>query len=72
MEGIGDQAMPSNQNVAELLGVDKFTEWSEIFLKHRPALGFPCRKKKFSLWNATHEKLKVEVRYSAECQREVK
>ena len=74
MEEIDDQQIPSNQKVADLLGVDKFTEWSDIYLKHKPAFsigGFSRKKPKFSLWNATHEKLKIEVRYSAESQREV-
>ena len=73
-EMIGDQLIPSNQKVAELLGIDEFTKESDIYLKHRQAysIGFTHQKKKFSLWNATHEKLSIEVRYSAECQREVK
>ena len=68
-----EQNVPSNQKVVDGLGVDKFTERSTIYLKHREALSFGfSRKKKFALWNATHDKLRIEVRYSAESQRKAK
>ena len=72
MEVIDNQRIPSNQKVADLLGVDEFTEWSDVYLKHKSAFSIGSRKKKFFLWNATHEKLRVEVKYSAERQREVR
>ena len=74
MEEVDNQRIPSNQKVADLLGVDEFTEWSDIYLKHKPAfpIGGFSRKKKFFLWNATHEKLRVEVKYSAQTQNKVR
>merc|ERR1719510_453398 len=72
MEIVDNQTIPSNQKVADLLGVDEFTEWSDIYLKHKPAFSIGSRKKKFFLWNATHDKLRVEVRYSAQTQNEVR
>ena len=59
--------------MADLLWVEDFSNWHTIGLKHRtasvPILNklkkfWSTSEKKFTIMNATHEKLFVEVRYA--------
>ena len=74
-----------SMKIADLLWVQDFSEWYTIAVRHKTARGkspstsskasflvqsmFDSVKKKFTLMNATHEKLFFEVRYAAESQR---
>ena len=79
--GLDDGSM----KIADLLWVQDFSEVHTIAVKHKVAKGkststsskaaflvqslVDSAKKKFTLLNATHEKLLFEVRYAAESQR---
>ena len=75
MYGLNDGSI----KIVDLLWVDDFLEWHTIFLRRKSApwgkkasdsiLNIFDTKKKFTLMNATHEKLFFEVRYAAESQR---
>ena len=74
-----------SSKIADLLWVHDFSEWHTIAVRHKTARGkspstsskasflvqtmFDSARKKFTLMNATHEKLFFEVRYAAESQR---
>ena len=81
VHGLDDGSM----KIADLLWVQDFSEVHTIAVKHKVARGkslstsskaafvvqslVDSAKKKFTLLNATHEKLLFEVRYAAESQR---
>ena len=75
MYGLDD----GSRKIADLLWVDDFSKWHDIALRHKTAgtnTGINWDRfrgiflqNKFTLMNATHEKLFFEVRYAAESQR---
>ena len=75
MYGLDD----GSRKIADLLWVDDFSKWHDIALRHKTAGSNSSMnwdrfrgifiQNKFTLMNATHEKLFFEVRYAAESQR---
>ena len=74
MYGLDD----GSRKIADLLWVDDFSKWHDIALRHKTAGTAGTNwdrfrglflQNKFTLMNATHEKLFFEVRYVAESQR---